>query len=654
MRVWINPTDVGRHHTTNDDKREQICRDIDNNGFDWQVWAVAASGFFTDSYNLFATNVILPCLAFVYWPDDNSGREGKINIITLVGSCLGQLIFGFLADRYGRRKLYGFELIVVIFGTLGVAQSSAGYNDSMSILSWMMFWRFFVGVGIGAEYPLSAVITAEFAARQSRARMMAAVFIMQPIGQLMASLVGLIVLLTVGRAGGLHLMQDDDEAAKKIVDSIWRWVIGVGAIPALIAIGFRLTIPESPRYTLDVDQDGARALRDTEQYLRQPGASFPTADDDSSRPNGLGLEDGTPGLRPLPRAHYDDDDDAASAVSDGSMDIIDFSGGGPVRHSTHATAPPDDDDEYDAGSTSTTSPTHPNPFSYAELKRYFWTEGNYRTLAGTALTWFLLDLAFYGLGINNPRTIARLWSSKRVEVVEELIPSWANPADVGIGIYETLRLDGVRAIITDAAGSLVGSAVLIKAINYVPRRAWLVWSFAGMGVLFAVIGGSYFRAVDTDLHALVITLYVLVQLLFNLGPNTLTFILPAELFPTRYRATCHGISASLGKLGSIVVVAFLPSLHINDPHSRHLGYLLIAFAPLMGIGALVAWAWIPEVQGPRGSAAKGVDGGKERGRWVVSSLSLEELAVGLGGRGKLRGRLGRRRRNVEGGENGRV
>ncbi|ELR07480.1 hypothetical protein GMDG_08449 [Pseudogymnoascus destructans 20631-21] len=616
MRVWINPTDVGRHHTTNDDKREQICRDIDNNGFDWQVWAVAASGFFTDSYNLFATNVILPCLAFVYWPDDNSGREGKINIITLVGSCLGQLIFGFLADRYGRRKLYGFELIVVIFGTLGVAQSSAGYNDSMSILSWMMFWRFFVGVGIGAEYPLSAVITAEFAARQSRARMMAAVFIMQPIGQLMASLVGLIVLLTVGRAGGLHLMQDDDEAAKKIVDSIWRWVIGVGAIPALIAIGFRLTIPESPRYTLDVDQDGARALRDTEQYLRQPGASFPTADDDSSRPNGLAAvaPSGTaptpppPGRRRRIRRRLN------------------------IHH----------------------LPTHPNPFSYAELKRYFWTEGNYRTLAGTALTWFLLDLAFYGLGINNPRTIARLWSSKRVEVVEELIPSWANPADVGIGIYETLRLDGVRAIITDAAGSLVGSAVLIKAINYVPRRAWLVWSFAGMGVLFAVIGGSYFRAVDTDLHALVITLYVLVQLLFNLGPNTLTFILPAELFPTRYRATCHGISASLGKLGSIVVVAFLPSLHINDPHSRHLGYLLIAFAPLMGIGALVAWAWIPEVQGPRGSAAKGVDGGKERGRWVVSSLSLEELAVGLGGRGKLRGRLGRRRRNVEGGENGRV
>jgi MFS transporter, PHS family, inorganic phosphate transporter len=107
--------------------------------------------------------VILPSLVFVYWTTDKAGdHETAINAITLAGSLLGQLIFGYLADRYGRRKLYGLELIVVIFGTLGLVQCSAGYNNqSMSILGWIMFWRFFVGLGIGAEYPLSAVITAE-------------------------------------------------------------------------------------------------------------------------------------------------------------------------------------------------------------------------------------------------------------------------------------------------------------------------------------------------------------------------------------------------------------------------------------------------------------------------------------------------------------
>jgi PHS family inorganic phosphate transporter-like MFS transporter len=134
------------------------------------VWAVASSGFFTDSYNLFSTNVILPSLAYVYWEDDHTGyHESTINTLTLAGSILGQLVFGYLADRYGRTKLYGFELIIVIFSTIGVAQSSPGWitktsqgwTGTMSITALLYSWRFLMGIGIGAEYPLSAVITAE-------------------------------------------------------------------------------------------------------------------------------------------------------------------------------------------------------------------------------------------------------------------------------------------------------------------------------------------------------------------------------------------------------------------------------------------------------------------------------------------------------------
>jgi PHS family inorganic phosphate transporter-like MFS transporter len=113
---------------------------------------VASSGFFTDSYNLFAANVILPSIGYVYWPDRKDRLpELKINVVTLLGSLVGMLLFGFLADRYGRRKLYGLELIVVIFGTLGIVQASTGYNGSMNIMGWLIFWRFFMGMGIGAE-----------------------------------------------------------------------------------------------------------------------------------------------------------------------------------------------------------------------------------------------------------------------------------------------------------------------------------------------------------------------------------------------------------------------------------------------------------------------------------------------------------------------
>lgn len=104
----------------------------------------------------------MPSLAYIYWPDATSRRrELVINIVTLLGSLIGQLLFGYLADRLDRRKLYALELVTVIFGTLGMAQASTGVYNNMSILSWILFYRFVLGIGIGAEYPLSAVILAE-------------------------------------------------------------------------------------------------------------------------------------------------------------------------------------------------------------------------------------------------------------------------------------------------------------------------------------------------------------------------------------------------------------------------------------------------------------------------------------------------------------
>lgn len=102
-------------------------------------------------------------LAFVYWDSDpTSSRETAINSATLAGSIIGQIVFGVLADRFGRRKMYGIELMIMVIAVLGLAMSSTGIDGSMRIMSWLVFWRFVAGVGIGAEHPLSAVITAEY------------------------------------------------------------------------------------------------------------------------------------------------------------------------------------------------------------------------------------------------------------------------------------------------------------------------------------------------------------------------------------------------------------------------------------------------------------------------------------------------------------
>jgi MFS family permease len=101
-------------------------------------------------------------LAAVYWEGAMPTYfQLALNVATLCGSMIGQVSFGILADVYGRRKIYGLELIVTILGSLGFAMSSPGVNNSMSMLGWLVSFRLLTGVGIGADYPLSAVITAE-------------------------------------------------------------------------------------------------------------------------------------------------------------------------------------------------------------------------------------------------------------------------------------------------------------------------------------------------------------------------------------------------------------------------------------------------------------------------------------------------------------
>lgn len=57
--------------------------------------------------------------------------------------------------------MYGVELVLIIASTLGVAMCSIGEHNSMSIFAWLTWWRLLVGVAVGADCPLSAVITSE-------------------------------------------------------------------------------------------------------------------------------------------------------------------------------------------------------------------------------------------------------------------------------------------------------------------------------------------------------------------------------------------------------------------------------------------------------------------------------------------------------------
>ena len=99
---------------------------------------------------IFSINTIIPMLSVVYWEGDfPTSYQRGMNIATLLGSMVGQIVFGFLADRYGRRKMYGLELVVTIAASLGFATASTGVNGSMSLIGLLIFWRLVMGVGIG-------------------------------------------------------------------------------------------------------------------------------------------------------------------------------------------------------------------------------------------------------------------------------------------------------------------------------------------------------------------------------------------------------------------------------------------------------------------------------------------------------------------------
>lgn len=98
--------------------------------------------------------------------------------------------------------------------------------------------------------------------------MMGAVFSMQGFGQLGGAVV--MVCLTSGFKGKLEKAPTYAKCngeCQVAVDKMWRALIGIGIVPACIALYYRLTIPETPRYTFDVARDVEKANEDVKQYV---------------------------------------------------------------------------------------------------------------------------------------------------------------------------------------------------------------------------------------------------------------------------------------------------------------------------------------------------------------------------------------------------
>ncbi|KAI9336345.1 major facilitator superfamily domain-containing protein [Obelidium mucronatum] len=531
---------------TESHKRAQAFAHLDEARLGWfhlRAVIVAGVGFFADAYDIFVISQALPMIYQVYYgPEyitgsypvgingnnatipktpqntkvdfnkyypDGANFDAWMKASTNWGNFVGQLGFGYLGDKLGRKKMYGVELIIMIVCTIGSALS-ASFVNGWSVLVVLSMWRFFLGIGIGGDYPMSATITAEFANQRYRGMMLSAVFAMQGIG----IMIGGIVYIAI-----LSAMKNRINADYTVLDTVWRIALGVGAIPALGALYFRLTVPETPRFTVDVIGDTDKAQSDIDRVLAMNNVSNVSS-------------------------NWNYDEVATAKVN--------------VKRD-------------DFGS-------------------YFSQQRNFKTLFGTAYCWFALDVAWYGLALNTPAVLTLInFNGPQKVPITTVVNGTSSTVDVAppVEIGELFYQIALGNLIIAFAGTVPGYWFCVAFVEKLGRKPIQYFGF-GVITICLIVLAAFWKTLSTQ-QVPFLVIFTIAQFFFQFGPNTTTFIVPAEVFPTRFRSTGHGISAACGKLGAIIGIQLVGPQFSGD----NVPLVLYIFAGVMFSG-LVATALIPE------------------------------------------------------------
>ena len=353
---------------------------------------------------------------------------------------MGQLAFGWLGDSIGRRRAYGFALALV-----AVCPAASGLSfgrTAKAVVATLCFFRFWLGVGAGGGYPLSAAIVAEYANRRKRGAFLAAVYAMQGMGILLSNAVALVV-----------------SAAMTEADYVWRTILMVGAVPAALAFYLRMKLPETARYTALVAGDLRSAAADMSLVL-------------------------------------------CATIREQELDAT-VSGV---------------DDKWGL-------------FSAQFLRSHG------LNLLATSSAWFLLDVTYYSQNILQKDLLGKLgWVSH-------------SPVVTMSAVEEVSKLARALALIA-LCGAIPGYCFAIALIDVLGRRQLQIAGFLVMTLSMLTLAALYEHW--TSHIAGFMVLYNVAFFFANVGPNTTTFVAPAELFPARLRCTCHRIAAASGRAGAVL------------------------------------------------------------------------------------------------------
>ena len=399
---------------------------------------VSGVGFFTDAYDLFVISTVV-ALITVQWHlsvTQASWATGSAILAAFVGA----IVFGRIADVLGRKRVYTIVAAIMILGAIA---SALAPNFGVLLIA-----RFILGLGIGGDYPVSAVLMSEYSNRLNRGRLVGLVFSMQALGLIIGPMVAMALLAS----GAGHALT-------------WRLLLGLGAVPAAGVIYLRTKMPESPRFTAQVVGEHEQAAADAAAFSEGLIEAKPGASGHTTR---LGVKD-LLGRWPL-------------------LSLV----------------------------------------------------------IATAGSWFLFDYAYYGNTLSLPAIL------KAVDPHASLMAKLAWT----LAIFVVFAVPGYLAAITQ--------------MDRIGHRRLQLLGFGALAVAFFALGAIH--ALTASVGAFV-AVFGVSYFFVEFGPNTMTFVMPSEVFPVSVRTTGHGIAAGVGKLGAFVGVFVVPQL---QSHIGLRGMLIVA------------------------------------------------------------------------------
>ncbi|TKA21638.1 hypothetical protein B0A50_08836, partial [Salinomyces thailandicus] len=184
----------------------------------------------------------------------------------------------------------------------------------------------------------------------------------------------------------------------------------------------------------------------------------------------------------------------------------------------------------------------------------------------TAFGWFANDVFFYGNKLFQSQFIAATTNS------DSVITTWLwNLCNVGVSL----------------CGYYLASFLID---NKLYGRKWMqIVGFIGCFICFTIPAFNYsYYAEGAGVHKFM-AMYFLSSFFNQFGPNSVTFLVAAEVFPTPIRATAHGFSAACGKLGALLAAVLYNYIEVPTR------FLVV---PWFGLaGALVTFVFLPDTTG---------------------------------------------------------